>query len=176
MKREKTKEFMETSLKGVKLAQVFFFDIFVKFKPIFEDIPDAVIEEGLLERNKKNMTELLNAGDLNNPYERNKYVMIDDSAVLDGTKEVKGDIADLKANILDSREQQIEYLQEQAHVIEQRQAMLQQQALAESTSLIGEEVTSFLEHNKKFRVEVNDVLGQMNKYSDTLNQKIQNEE
>ena len=58
------------------------FDIFLKFKPVFDTIPEHVTEEKMKTQNSKNQRDILSFGDLSNPYERNKYVMIDDSAVI----------------------------------------------------------------------------------------------
>lgn len=176
IKTQKTKEYYDSSLQKVKFGEIFFFDIFIKIKPIFETIPEHVVEKELEEKDTKNQTEILQFGNIIDANERNKYVIIDESAVSEGTKGVRHNINSLKNNIEEAYQQEIEFLKEQDYIIQQRQASLERQALLESTSLVSSEVAMFLQHNMQFWQQVNDTLRWINLSAKNLRNRIQKEE
>lgn len=132
LKSTKPTQFMESGLQGTVFADMFIFDVFVRFKPLFETIPQHVMQQEQEQKNADNKRNILGIHDLQDPRERNKYVIIDDSAITQGARSIDGSVAQLQRNTERAREEQLRLRDKQATVINQRRELLQQQTLLDT--------------------------------------------
>jgi len=167
MKHIKTKEMLDTSMMNIKLWDIFSFNFFVRFKPIFETIQWTQFEN---EKNAKNEIwerEIRKTyWDLEIVAERNKYLIKSNPEIYDASNSPATSYESFVWNINNMSDE----IQNQ-NTDESRKLFVQ--AESEVRSQVSEEMISFVNQNWIFWTEVVGVLTAMNDVADNLRSKIE---
>lgn len=165
IKHTKTKEFLDTGLRKIKLGKIFNFDLNVTFKPMLDSKPrkKQKAEEQI-------QTDTLLKGDLWNvaiAEERNKYVTLRDHDAVSARTRDAVDAASFEDNTTAGQQQSS--AQKTDKLTADLSAALAKTQNAEVTAIISR----FIEENARFRASMHEVLEGIASTSDNIRQKIE---
>ncbi len=170
MKSVKTKEMFETSMQNIKLADVLAFNLFIKFKPIFNTMPESQAKEIQKELSEQWEQDMRNTNSLDFVEERNKYILLFNPNKRSVKKQVATNYTMQLKNIEDMEEKMSKWKSNNNNNNNKVVENINVKTKARGEAL--DNIANFIISNAKFWNEITETMNLMNDVASDLKVKV----